>query len=781
MKNSGLIADGKWCITENNYDLSTEPNVASLLTTGNGYIGIRGSLEEYGSLRIQGCYIRGVIDSIVDMRLPFCDNMYMKKYYFNEDKLKKFEHQECIINLIDFLLIRFTVDGETFYPWEGKVLEWKRTLDMKNNCLTRYVLWENEKGDITEFRFERFSSFADDHIYAMKASCKPINHNKPISVMSGLDCRTKTYGQHTTVAQYSKADKNCLLHELLAGNKYKFACCTGVKQTFSDNCNPEIQSVCDEDFIANIYSFNTEKGETYTIEKKIYIITSRDTDENLRQCVENQLEALSEKSYDMLFTESKKEYDYFFNRINVDIEGDDEADNAVRFSNYHTLISIDRNDAVHSLSAKGLTGEVYNNFVWWDAEVYQSPVFMHTMPELVANTLIYRYNKLDAARKIAVSEGRKGARFPFTSAVTGEETVWAYTRHPFLQIHIVSDIGLAVLRYFTCTGDIEFIKKYGLEMLLEISRYWASRVEWSDERSAYVIKCVTGTDEHHPYVDNNAYTNYSVKRVLDETLKLCEEMPETAKKIKEKIGMVQDEMLEIADVAEKLYLPIDMITGMIPQFDGYFDLDRELELQGGSTAKSFQMKQSGLYNKSQVIKQPDVMLLFSYMDMPFNETVYRRNWDYYEARCEASSSLSYPVHAICAADCGQPERAYKYLMKTARLDLDDEHDCAHEGVHAACAAGAWLSVARGIAGMKLKNDGIEINPSFIPWWKSVSFKAEWHGISFLVKLDNMKVTVTVLKGEKSLPVSFMGNKTDIKPGDMVDFSYNVCEKIGEKV
>ncbi len=774
MKNSGLTPCGKWKLTEHTYDLSTEPNVASLFTTGNGYIGVRGSLEEFGSLRIQGCYIRGVIDGIIDVRLPYCDNMYMKKYYFNEEKLKKFEKQECVINLIDFLLIRFTIDGEVFYPWEGEIIEWERTLNIQNNTLSRRVVWKSDKGNITEFTFERFSSFADDHVYAIKATAKPVNHNKPITVMSGLDCRTKTYGQHTTVPQYSKVDESAVMHELLSGEQYKFACCVGVKQGLIGVKNPKTESICDEDIIANLYTFETERGKTYTFEKKIYIVTSRDTDENLKDLVKRNLDILATKSYDELLRESVEVYEPLFDRINVTIDGDDDADSAVRFSNYHTLISIDRNDAVHSLSAKGLTGEVYNNFVWWDAEVYQLPVFLQTMPEYAVNALIYRYNKLNAARENARKEGRKGARFPFTSGVTGEETVWTYTRHPFLQIHIMSDIALAVLNYYTCTGDLAFIKKYGLELLLEIGRYWTSRAEWSDEKDAFVINCVTGTDEHHPYVDNNAYTNYSVKIALDGTLKLCAEFSADFEAIKRKIEISDAEIEDIRRLANELYLPFDKKTGMIAQFDGYFDLDRELELQGGTTAKSFQMKQSGLYNKSQVIKQPDVMLLFSYMNIPFGDTVYRRNWDYYEARCESSSSLSYPVHAICAADCGQPERLYNYLMKTARLDLDDEHDCAHEGIHAACAAGAWLAVSRGVAGMKLSENGVSFKPSFIPWWKSISFKAVWHGVKYTVTLDNTKLTVSVTEGEKALDVAFADEHTQIKVGETKEFKYSVC-------
>lgn len=771
MKNSGLQLTDSWHWSEKTYDLSTEPHIATLMTTGNGYIGVRGSLEEYGSLRIQGCYIRGVTDWIYDIRLPYCDNLYMKKYYFNEDKLKDFEKQECIINLIDFLLIRFTVDGETFFPWEGKVLEWERTLDIRENCLYRRVVWENSRGDVTEFRFERFSSFADDHIYALRAEATPLNHDKPMTVLSGMDLRTKTYGQRTTTGVSSSVKGRMLYHELTAGSTYNFGCGTGVLNRFSGTEDAVWSEVVTSDTVAHQIVYTGQKGVACTLEKTVYIITSRDTEEPLRQVTEAALEWLCDRSYATLKQESLCVYNPLFARLDIRIEGDPEADGAVRFSNYHTLLSLPRNDAVHSLSAKALTGEVYNNFVWWDAEVYQVPVFLQTMPEYVHHTIRYRYNRLDAARTIAASEGRRGARYPFTSCVTGEETVWMYARHPFMQVHIVSDIGLAVLRYLDCTGDEAFFLQYGLEMLLEIGRYWADRVEWNGKTGRYEIRTVTGTDEHHPYVDNNAYTNYSVHRVLTRLLRLKEEYEADCARLEQKIGMQPEEWNTIRDVAERLYLPLDKKTGMIPQFDGYFDLKRSLEIQGGTTAKSFQMKQSGLYNESQVIKQPDVMLLFAYMDMPFTPLVYQRNWDYYEARCESSSSLSYSVHAICAADCMQPERTYKYLMKTARLDLDDDHDCAHEGIHAACAAGAWLAVARGVAGMRMTREGVNFAPRFIPWWESVSYHAVWHGVGYRVTVNNEQLAILVdAEAAAALPVTMGGQTTSIQPGERCTFA-----------
>ena len=198
---------------EESYKIEEEALNASLLTTGNGYIGVRGSYEEYGSIRIQGAYIRGVIDEIIEVIEPFADNEYMKKYYIDEDKLKHFEYQDSVINNADFLLMRVSIDGETFYPWDGTLHSWTRYLDMTNATLVREVRWENSKGDITDLKFERFSSFDNDHTYCIKVTVTPVNHSKKIEVLSGTDKRVKTGGQKITSVLSEKVwDNKTFVH-----------------------------------------------------------------------------------------------------------------------------------------------------------------------------------------------------------------------------------------------------------------------------------------------------------------------------------------------------------------------------------------------------------------------------------------------------------------------------------------------------------------------------------------------------------------------------------------
>jgi len=231
----------------------------------------------------------------------------------------------------------------------------------------------------------------------------------------------------------------------------------------------------------------------------------------------------------------------------------------------------------------------------------------------------------------------------------------------------------------------------------------------------------------------------------------------------------EEEYGESKKVADLIYLPMDE-TGMIPQFDGYFELSRTLEEAGGATAKSFQMKTSGLYHKSQIIKQPDVMLLYSYLNLKFDKNTYAKNWDYYEKMCESSSSLSFAPHSICSADNGRVLSAYNYLLETAYIDIRDIHNCGWQGIHAGCAAGAWYAVFRGLGGVVCHEDKIEIRPCMIPWWKRLAFSFYYKGNLFKVDMNNHFYKL-YSDSEQPTTIEFQGKEYQVSRKQELEFEY----------
>ena len=718
-------------LTENCYNLTDEPKHAALFTTGNGYMGIRGSFEEFGSSRIQGAYIRGLIDEIVEVMEPFPDNEYMKKYYFDEQALKDFETQDSCINFADFLLVRFYVNNKLFTPWEGKILKWERYLDVDRAVLVRKVDWCDDNGNETRFCFERFASYADEHLYVMCCSAQPLNHKQPITVVSGIDKKVRTGGQRIIIENEEKLAGTDIYYRLTAGKKYGFGAAMSVHSAFkAENAEPQINEYNRDGVIGTQAVFSGGAGEI-TLVKTIWINTTRDEEKGLslpmREIAHYRL-----TSYEELLKEHCDVWKPLLRRFDIKIEGDAEADSALRFSNYHTIISACLSDSVHGLSAKSLSGERYNQFVWWDAEIYQLPIFRYAYPQIARLSLNYRYKQLNDARENAREQGYCGARFPFVSSVGGKEKIWKYARHPHLQIHITADVGYSAITYYLNTGDDAYLREEGYELISEVLRYWISRATQCGNR--YEILNVTGTDEHHPYVDNDAYTNYLVKFIFDKGLKLFEQDSASEK------FLGREEREQMRDFAEKLYLPLDD-NGMIPQFDGYFQLSRSLETAGNGTGKNFQMKQSGLYHESQVIKQPDVALLYSYINAPLSKKYYAQNWDYYEVMCESSSSLSFAPHAICSADNGRMLSFQKYFMQTVRVDIDDLFHCAWQGIHAGCAAGGYFAVLRGLFGIHTEEGYLSFCPVRMPFWTKVSLPVVYRGRNLFCVLTQNMLTV----------------------------------------
>ena len=744
----------KGAVIENCYEMSAEGQNAALMTTGNGYMGIRGSFEEFGSIRIQGCYVRGLFDEIIEVMEPFADNVYMKKYYIDEQKLRNFEYQDSIINIADVLPVRISIDGETFYPWEGKILQWSRKLNEEDETLVRRVVWENSKGNAVELVFDRFASYADVHLYCQRVTVRALNFCGRVGVFAGIDTNVKTGGQKTVIdrkCEYFDRDRMC--YTAKAGRKYGLGFAVAMKSIFLGKETQEGRRWEEDGLYGYAYECDIQEGESIALEKCVYIGASIDYEAGAPLCKIGLSSVDEFQNYIFEYNRHCAAYAEKYRLMDIRIRGDEKSDAAVRFANYHTLISGDFSSSVHGLSAKSLSGERYNNFVWWDAEIYQMPFFTHLFPIVAKNSILYRYRQLADARENAKKEGCQGARFPFVCSLDGKEKVWVYARHPHLQIHITADVAYSVLDYYANTGDLALMQEAGFEILYEVCRYWVTKV--TERNGRFVLLNVTGTDEHHPFVDNDAYTNYLVAFVLQKSAAYFRQY---VLDCAEKIGFSAEEVSRFQYVGENMFLP-GLPNGMIPQFDGYFDLSEELIVANGKAAKGFQMKSSGLYHLSQTIKQPDVMLLYGYLGLlDMDADKYRANWDYYEKVCEASSSLTYPVNAINSIDNDMPFKFVRYLQQSALVDVEDIFGIAWQGVHAGCMAGAWYAVFRGVCGIRANDEVLRIDPKYVPTWKGVCFRFVYKGCVLSVDIRGRKMRLRRLSGEEDILIDYRGKQ-----------------------
>ena len=689
---------------------------------------MRGSYEEDTELCTQGAYIRGFIDKTIEICTPYYPNPFVKKKYYDDDGLKAWQDTECGVNFADILTVFVEIGGARFDLLEGNLVSFERSLEYATGVLTRKVVWEDGKGNRTELVFERFSSFADDHVYCQRVTVRPLNHSLPVAIGSGVELRTKTMGQIVTKTLSRAVSGDTVSARILSGEKYGFTAEVVARSRVT--AGGKAVNGKPEDGKIPLIRFETPGGNgEVVLEKIVHVVTSRDEDGACAAQIDG-------ATYEGEYARHIAAYAPLFEVANVEIEGKDELDGALRFASYHSLISVCRNDSVHGVAAKGLTGEHYHQFVWWDSEVYQMPFFLYTNPSAAKNTLLYRYRTLSAAKKIAAEKGLAGARVAFCSSVTGEECVWSFCVQPFLQDHIVSDVMLAVFRYLDATDDGDFLRRYGLELLSECALYWLSRVTKTER--GYEILHVTGTDEHHAEVDNDAYTNYCVSYALRRFSALA------AGGKAERFGFTKEREQELAAVAEGIFLPVGEY-GYIPQFDGYFSLADRMDQS--ENLSGLQMRYSGSYADSQIIKQPDVMLLYSYVDVGMDRSRYQENFDYYEKMCEMSSSLSYAPHAVCAAHLGRTRSFLEYLEKTVTIDLANLHGGVEEGVHSGCEAGGYLAVLYGAFGARFSAAEVSFDPRYLPGIKSVRQRFYYKNALILSEIRGKLFTIQKLKGD----------------------------------
>jgi trehalose/maltose hydrolase-like predicted phosphorylase len=442
------------------------------------------------------------------------------------------------------------------------------------------------------------------------------------------------------------------------------------------------------------------------------------------------------------------------------IDGDEVLQRAVRFAAYHLTSTANPEDDHVSIGARALTGDAYLGHVFWDTEIYLLPFYTAVWPEAARALLMYRFHTLPGARAKAAHFGFKGALYAWESADTGEETtpervvgadgalIDILTGQ--MEHHISADVAYAVWLYWRFTGDDDFFLRAGAEILLDTARFWASRaVAEADGRRH--VRHVIGPDEYHEDVDDNAFTNvmarWNIARGLDAMEVLRERWPNHAAALREKLVLGDDELADWRDAIARIVTGLDPATGLYEQFAGFHAL-QPLELAAYADRKVPIDVVIGreLTQRSQVVKQADVVALIALLPEEFPGAMAETNFRHYEPRCAHGSSLSTGMHAFVAARLGDAPMALRYLRATAATDLDLDPNSAG-GVRIAGLGALWQAVVLGFGGLDLKGDTLGIDPRLPPQWRSLSFRVSWRGRSVAVRIAGNTVQATLVEGE----------------------------------
>ena len=474
------------------------------------------------------------------------------------------------------------------------------------------------------------------------------------------------------------------------------------------------------------------------------------------------------KGFDPLFKEQEKAWDTIWATSDIVIEGDVKAQQGIRFNIFQLNQTYSGKDARLNIGPKGFTGEKYGGSTYWDTEAYCLPFYMLTKNQEVArNLLVYRYNHLERAienaKKLGFNSG--AALYPMVT-MNGEEchNEWEIT---FEEIHRNGAIAFAIYNYVRFTGDYDYLKEMGMEVLIGIARFWKQRVHYSENKNAYVMLGVTGPNEYENNVNNNWYTNYIAKWCLEYTLTQLEKLRDGAveeyDRIKGICALTEIELEHWREVAAQMYFPYSDEHQIYLQQDGF--LDKQLKPVSELQSDQRPINQKWSWDRilrSPYIKQADVLQGFYFFEDHFSLEELERHYNFYEPFTVHESSLSPCIHSIQAAKLGKMDEAYAFYLRTSRLDLDDYNKEVEEGLHITSMAGTWLSIIEGFGGLRIENDKLSLRPQIPQQWDSYRFKINFRGRIISVHVDRNGVELH-LKSDIPMSLRVFGKKIELAP------------------
>ncbi len=754
--------EGQWKITETSFDPDALGKVEANFSLGNGYMGLRSAAEERYAGETRDLLVAGTFDR------------------YSEEEVTE------LPNAADVTNIEITLNGQRFDLTKGEILSYARTLDMQSGLLTREVEWRAPDGGSCRLKFERIVSLKRLHTIAARITVTPAQDTEVV-IQSGIDGRMTCDGsQHFTEGQTRFYDRKYMQfapHTLQSDITFVL---DAVHRFTLDGEPAEPASDINIKRRRMFSNFRIEAaaGQTLVMEKISNVYTTRDkeTEElsvpELQSYALDQLKEDEAAGFDALAQESADCWrEKVWDRVPITIEGPAFDQLAVRFAQYQMQIMTPAHDSRMNIGAKGLSGEGYKGHTFWDTEIFLLPYFIFTMPETARSLEEYRYLSLPAAHDKARHNGFEGAQYPWESAwlsdgevtpeymgtniLTGEPNkVWT----GFIEIHITADVAFGVWQYYMCTGDQDYMDRYGYEIILDCARFWGSRLEEGDDGKLH-LNDVVGPDEYKEHVDDNAFTNYmawwNMGKAIEYVEELREKKPALYASLNEKLNL--DACYgQWKEQRERIFLNEPTPENVLPQDATYLSLE-DIDLTKyknqafvGGLSKDYSHEQ---ISKIQVSKQADVMVLFYLLEELFPHEVKVCSYNYYEPRCLHDSSLSLSTYSVLASDIGSPEVGYQMFEKACLIDLDNGNPHSSDsGIHAASYGGLWQCVVYGFGGLRMLGGNLRVSPALPEAWTRLSYTFLWRGQRLAVTVTPQGVELVNETAEAPVSLEVWGKK-----------------------
>lgn len=735
----------EWNIIEKEFQKNNNDRNETIFSLGNGYLGMRGNIEEGFQSDVTGCkgsYINGFYES--------------EEIIYGEYQYAFPLWGQTMLNIMNAQSIELFFDDERLTMDMGHLEAYSRVLHMKDGKVTRQFTWQSPTGKKVEFNIEKFISLKDIHITAFQLSVRALNFSGIVRIITSIngDVRNENLKEQALVMkEKGVVDNTMYLLQQTKETKFDIAC--GMmhylrKEGLKNYFNP--QYIIEEKEVKACWEIKVEKDQLLILEKFTAFDANRKYEK--KKVLENAIKEVKracKMSYKELLLRHTEFLKEFWEKTDVIIKGDLALQQGIRFNMLQLLQSVGR-DGYTNIAAKGLTGEGYEGHYFWDTETYILPFFLYNNPEIAKSLVMYRYNTLNNARERARELDHPGALYPWRT-IGGEETS-AYFEASTAQYHINADVVYAIKKYVEATEDKEFLVNYGVEVVWETARLWADRGGFIPMRgNKFCIHEVTGPDEYKAGVDNNCYTNYMAQMHLYYAVELAEwfkkEASEKYLELKRKLELQEEEILVWKKAADNMYLPYNEELGINPQDDSFiykelYDIE---EISVERLPLVFNWHPLNIW-RYQICKQADVLLLMLLLSEKFSVELKKANFDYYEPKTTHDSSLSACIFSVIASEVGYKNYAYNYFMQTARMDLDDYNNNAHKGLHTASMAGAWMCVVNGFAGMRVFDEMLHFKPYTPEKWDAYKFSILYKGRRLTIEVNQKETTYTLQEGKK---------------------------------
>ncbi len=689
-----------WAVRETELHLDVLDQAGSVFALSNGHVGLRGNLDEGEPGGLPGTYLNGLYEQ---RPLPYAEAGYGYP-----------EAGQTVVNVTNGKIIRLLVDDEPFDVRFGELRHHERVLDLRAGVLRRSAEWVSPAGQRVRVSSTRMVSLVQRAVAAIRYEVEALDGparlvvqselvtNEPMPSASGDPRTAAALDAPLRCEQFSDHGERAVLVHVTRASALRVA--SGMDHIVEGPAGTQTTTESGEDLARVTVTADGAPGQPLRVIKLLaYGWSAQRSTAALRDQVAAALAEARDTGWAGLLAGQRDYLDDFWDRADVELEGDAELQQAVRFALFHTLQAGARAER-RPIAAKGLTGPGYDGHTFWDTETFVLPLLTYTAPHAAADALRWRHATLGLARERATLLGFDGAVFPWRT-IDGQECS-GYWPAGTAAFHISADIADAVGRYEAAADDPAFERETGLQLLVETARLWRS-LGHHDSRGRFRIDGVTGPDEYSAVADNNVYTNLMAQRNLRLAADAVKRHPDRAAELE----VDPQEPASWRDAADAMLIPYDEQLAVHPQAESFTE-HRRWDFEA-TTPEQYPLMLHfpyvDLYRK-QVVKQADLVLAMHLRGDAFSDRQKAHNFAYYEALTVRDSSLSACTQAVIAAEVGHLELAYDYFAEAALMDLDDVEHNTRDGLHIASLAGTWIVAVAGFGGMRDHDGKLSFTP-----------------------------------------------------------------------